>query len=107
MRIEHDGQVLAASSRPVLVFETMLPTRFYLPRADVRAELVPSPTRSTCAYKGHAAYWSAAGVPDVAWSYAEPPEELARLRDLVCFFDERLDVTVDGVARARPVTPWS
>ena len=85
----------------------MLPTRFYLPRADVRADLVASPTRSTCAYKGHAAYWSVAGVPDVAWSYAEPPPEMALLRDLVCFFDERLDVTVDGVTRARPVTPWS
>lgn len=107
VRIEHEGRVLAASSRPVLVFETMLPTRFYLPRADVRAELVPSPTRSTCAYKGHADYWTVAGVPDVAWSYPEPPEELQRLRDLVCFFDERLDVTVDGVARSRPVTPWS
>ncbi|MGI5129514.1 DUF427 domain-containing protein [Pseudonocardia sp. CA-107938] len=107
VRIEHDGQVLAESSRPVLVFETMLPTRFYLPRDDVRAALEPSPTRTTCAYKGHASYFTAAGLPDIAWSYPEPQEELTRLRDLVCFFDERLDVTVDGVARPRPVTPWS
>lgn len=107
VHIEHDGQVLGASTRPVLVFETLLPTRFYLPRADVRAELVASPTRTTCAYKGHASYWSAAGLPDIAWSYPAPQEELQRLQDLVCFFDERLDVTVDGVARRRPVTPWS
>jgi len=107
VRIEHEGQVLAASERPVLVFETMLPTRCYLPRADVRAELVPSPTRSTCAYKGHASYWTVAGLPDIAWSYPEPQEELARLQDLVCFFDERVDVTVDGVTRPRPITPWS
>lgn len=107
VRIEHEGQVLAASTRPVLVFETLLPTRFYLPRADVQAELVASPTRSTCAYKGHASFWSVAGAADIAWSYPEPQEELHRLRDLVCFFDERLDVTLDGVARARPVTPWS
>lgn len=107
VRIEHGGQVLAASSRPVLVFETMLPTRFYLPRADVRAELEPSQTRSTCAYKGHASYWSVAGLADIAWSYPEPQEELARLQDLICFFDERLDVTLDGVTRPRPVTPWS
>ena len=59
VRLELDGQVLAVSSRPVLLFETMLPTRYYLPRADVTAELVPSPTRTWCAYKGQASYFSA------------------------------------------------
>lgn len=107
VRIEHDGRLLAESDRPVVVFETLLPPRYYLPRSDVRADLAASPTRSTCAYKGHAEYWTVAGVPDIAWSYPEPQEELARLRDLVCFFDERLDVTVDGTLRPRPVTPWS
>ena len=58
VRLELDGQVLAVSSRPVLLFETMLPTRYYLPRADVTAELVPSPTTTWCAYKGEASYFS-------------------------------------------------
>jgi uncharacterized protein (DUF427 family) len=111
VRLELDGVVLAESSRPVLLFESMLPMRFYLPRDDVRAELVPSPTRTTCAYKGHAGYWSAvvAGtpVPDLAWSYAEPLHDAAAVRGLVAFFDERVDVVLDGVRRERPVTPWS
>ena len=58
VRLELDGQVLAVSSRPVLLFETMLPARYYLPRADVTAELVPSPTTTWCAYKGEASYFS-------------------------------------------------
>jgi uncharacterized protein (DUF427 family) len=99
------------SSRPVLLFETMLPTRYYLPRADVMAELVPSPTRTWCAYKGQASYFSASVggrlVPDIAWSYPDPRHDAARVRDLIAFFDERIDVVLDGERRARPVTPWS
>ena len=111
VRLELDGQVLAVTSRPVLLFETMLPTRYYLPRADVAAELVPSPTRTWCAYKGQASYFSASVggqlVPDIAWSYPDPQHDAARVRDLIAFFDERIDVILDGERRARPVTPWS
>src|SRR6516164_2749446 len=111
VRLELDGQVLAVSSRPVLLFETMLPTRYYLPRADVTAELVPSSTRTWCAYKGQASYFSAAVgdrlVPDIAWSSSDPQHDADRVRDLIAFFDERIDVTLDGARRARPVTPWS
>jgi uncharacterized protein (DUF427 family) len=111
VRLELDGQVLAVSSRPVLLFETMLPTRYYLPRADVTAELMPSSTRTWCAYKGQASYFSAQVgdrlVPDIAWSYPDPEHDAARVRDLIAFFDERIDVTLDGQRRPRPVTPWS
>jgi len=111
VRLELDGQVLAASSRPVLLFETMLPARYYLPREDVTAELVPSSTRTWCAYKGQASYFSASVggrlVPDIAWSYPDPQHDADRVRDLIAFFDERIDVTLDGERRARPVTPWS
>ena len=111
VRLELDGQVLAVSSRPVLLFETMLPTRYYLPRADVTAELVASSTRTWCAYKGQASYFSASVggrlVPDIAWTYEDPRHDAARVRDLIAFFDERIDVTLDGQRRARPVTPWS
>jgi uncharacterized protein (DUF427 family) len=111
VRLELEGEVLAVSSRPALLFETMLPTRYYLPRADVTAELVPSATRTWCAYKGQASYFSAQVggrlVPDIAWSYPDPRHDADRVRDLIAFFDERVDVTLDGERRARPVTPWS
>jgi uncharacterized protein (DUF427 family) len=111
VRLELAGEVLAESSRPRLLFETLLPVRFYLDRADVRVPLRPSPTRTWCAYKGEASYWSAEVggelVPDLVWSYPEPRHDAAAVRGLVCFFDERVDVVLDGERRERPVTPWS
>jgi uncharacterized protein (DUF427 family) len=111
VRLELDGQVLAESSRPMLLFETMLPVRYYLPREDIRAELSPSDTRTYCAYKGQAAYWSVAVgdrvVPDLAWTYQEPLHDAAQVRGLTAFFDERVDVVVDGERHERPITPWS
>jgi uncharacterized protein (DUF427 family) len=111
VRIELDGQVLAESARPTLLFETLLPVRYYLPRDDVRVELVPSGTRTACPYKGEAVYFSPVvhgrPVPDVVWSYPDPLPESSRVRDLLCFFTEHLDVVLDGEPQARPVTPWS
>ena len=111
VRLELDGQVLAESSRPMLLFETMLPVRYYLPREDIRAELSPSGTRTYCAYKGQASYWSATVgdrvVPDIAWAYQEPLHDAAQIRGLTAFFDERVDVVVDGERRERPITPWT
>jgi uncharacterized protein (DUF427 family) len=106
-----DGQVLADSTRPRLVFETLLPVRFYLPPDDVTAELRPSATRTWCPYKGEASYWSVAVgdrvVPDLVWSYPQPLADAVELGGCRAFFDERVDLVVDGVPRARPVTPWS
>lgn len=108
VRIEHEGRLLAESSRPKLLFETMLPVRFYLPREDVKVRLQHSDTVSYCAYKGRASYFSVPDGPrDVAWTYYEPLNEAEPVRDRICFFDERVDVTVDGVPQARPATPWS
>ena len=111
VRVELDGHVLAQSSRPTLLFETMLPTRYYLPPGDVRAELTPSGTRTYCAYTGQASYWSAAAgdrvVPDIAWTYQQPGHDAARVGGLIAFFNERLDVIVDGERLERPITPWS
>jgi uncharacterized protein (DUF427 family) len=111
VRIELDGELLAESARPTLLFETMLPTRFYLPREDVRVELAASETESWCAYKGRASYWSATlgdhGVADIAWSYPAPQHEAEHVRDLVSFFDERVDLVLDGERRERPRTPWT
>jgi uncharacterized protein (DUF427 family) len=111
VRVEVDGEVMAESSRPLLLFETALPTRYYLPPDDVRVELVPGSTRSTCPYKGVARWWSARLgdrlVEDIAWSYPEPVPENPRIAGLICFRNERVDLTVDGERLPRPVTPWS
>jgi uncharacterized protein (DUF427 family) len=108
VRVESDGQVLAESSRPMLLFETLLPVRFYLPREDVAVRLEPSDTATYCAYKGRASYFSVPDGPrDIAWTYHEPLHDADPVRDRICFFDERLDVIVDGKRRDRPVTPWS
>jgi uncharacterized protein (DUF427 family) len=99
---------LAESSRPLLLFETLLPLRFYLPRADVVADLEPTDTVSDCAYKGRASYFSVPDGPaDVAWTYHQPLREAEPIRDHVAFFNERVDVIVDGQRRQRPTTPWS
>ncbi|MGH3380991.1 MAG: DUF427 domain-containing protein, partial [Actinoallomurus sp.] len=91
----------------VLLFETGLPVRYYLPREDVRLEaLKPSETTSYCAYKGEASYWSH-GAEDVAWTYVSPLREAEPVRDLVCFWNERTDIEVDGTLQERPESPWS
>lgn len=108
VRIESDGRQLAESSRPLLLFETSLPLRFYLQRADIVADLEPSDTVSYCAYKGRASYLSVSDGPaDIAWTYPEPLREAEPVRDYVAFFNERVDVIVDGQRRERPVTHWS
>jgi uncharacterized protein (DUF427 family) len=107
VRIERGGRLLADSTRPRLVFETDLPTRFYLPRADVCAPLHRSDRRTACAYKGEAVYWSFGDGADIAWSYPEPLPGVERLTDLVAFYDELVDVIVDGVVRPRPDGPFA
>jgi uncharacterized protein (DUF427 family) len=110
--VEIAGEVVADSRRPHAVFETSLPVRWYLPMEDVRQELlVPSGLVTSCPYKGTARYWSvrAGGElhEDIAWSYPTPIPELPRVAGLVAFFDERVDLTVDGERQERPITPWS
>lgn len=108
VHVERDGVVLAESSRPYLLFEPPLPVRYYLPTQDVRCDLLqPSPTRSVCAYKGEATYWSVAGADDIAWSYPAPLRQTAEIVGRITFFNEHADITVDGIRLDRPVTPWS
>jgi uncharacterized protein (DUF427 family) len=107
-----DGTVLADTTRAVSLLETQLPTRWYIPREDVRMELLEaSRHRTTCAYKGHASYYSRVGAGevgrDIAWTYPEPLHEAESIRNLLCFFSERTDLSLDGVEQDRPVTPWS
>jgi uncharacterized protein (DUF427 family) len=108
VRVEVDGELLAYSTRPLLLFETGLPVRYYLPPEDVRMELLtPSETRSLCAYKGEASYLSAPGAEDVAWTYPDPLPDNAEICDAVAFFNENVDISVDGEAIDRPSTQWS
>jgi len=108
VRLEWEDRLLAESSRPLLLFETLLPVRCYLPRADVVVHLEPTDAVSYCAYKGRASYFSVPDGPsDVAWTYPEPLREAEPIRDHIAFFDERVDVIVDGQLRERPISPWS
>jgi uncharacterized protein (DUF427 family) len=107
-----DGEVLAETRRPTLLFETGLPVRFYMPREDAREELlVPSATRTICAYKGKASYWSVRigerVHEDVAWCYPDPFPDNRQIEGLIAFFNERTDITVDGEDAGRPQTQWS
>ncbi len=99
VRVEVDGTTVAESSRPMMLIETWLPVRWYLPREDVRTDLLtPSGTRTICAYKGIASYLSADGVPDVAWFYPDPLHDALPVKDLLCFW-RPAKVYVDGVAQ--------
>ena len=107
-----DGVTLASSDRPVLLLETHLPTRYYLPREDVRLDLlVPTDNTSVCPYKGRAdAYWTWPGPPavhNVAWSYSAPAGAVAEVAGRVAFYNELVDLTVDGVLQPRPESPFS
>ena len=102
------GEVVAESRSQALLFEPPIPPRYYLPREDVRMDLLsPSSTRTFCAYKGEASYLSFSGAPDVAWYYPAPLREAAEVTGRIAFFNELVDIDVDGSRLERPVTPWS
>jgi uncharacterized protein (DUF427 family) len=94
--VDVGGTIVADSTRPTALFETGLPVRWYLPRDDVRMDLLtPSDTHTTCAYKGQASYLSASGAPDVAWYYPDPLNDAVPVKDLVSFWRDAT-VYVDG-----------
>jgi uncharacterized protein (DUF427 family) len=107
-----DGETLAESTRALALFEAGLPTRWYLPRDDVRAELRSNGAlRTGCAYKGFASYYDVEVgdrvEPFLAWCYPDPLEGMGRITGRFCFFNERVDLTVDGERQSRPKTQWS
>ena len=93
MRI--NGETVADSKRALALTEGSLPMRWYIPREDISAELEPSERRTTCPFKGEATHFSVGGEEAVAWSYEEPIEQVSEIRDLVAFYDERVDLQVD------------
>ncbi|HWX09828.1 MAG TPA: DUF427 domain-containing protein [Gaiellaceae bacterium] len=112
IRVSLDGELLADTVRAKALFESNLPTRWYLPQDDVRLELLePSSTLTRCAYKGQASYWHVRIGDelheDLAWTYHEPQHDAEPARDLIAFYNERVDIEVDGQPHERPMTQWS
>jgi uncharacterized protein (DUF427 family) len=112
VRVSVNGEVVAETTRAKVIFETGLPPRWYFPPEDVRAEvLVESKKRTGCAYKGFASYKTVrvdGGIEeDVVWFYEDPRREAEPIRGYLAFFNERVDIEVDGELQERPVTQWS
>ena len=112
VEISIDGVKVADSRNPRLLFETGLPVRYYLPKEDVRPEfLVESDTHSRCPYKGLASYQTlkvnGKTYPDYVWHYENTIPECPKIHGLYCFFNERVDITIDGEPQPRPKTKWS
>jgi uncharacterized protein (DUF427 family) len=113
VRVEMLGETIAETRRPRLLFETGLPTRYYIPRRDVRMDLlVPSDTVTECPYKGRATYYGVRVgnrlARDLVWTYEFPILECGKIENLLCFYNERVDALhVDGHLEAKPESPWS
>ncbi len=110
VRVEVDGTTVAESARPVILFETGLPPRYYLPLPDVRTDLLaPSGTQTHCPYKGMATY-SVGGHRSTArctltFRVGVPRSPGGKPEDqpaLACFYDEKTDVYLDGQLQAAP-----
>jgi uncharacterized protein (DUF427 family) len=112
VRVEVDGVTVAESRTPRILYETGLPPRYYLPLADLRMDLLrPSERSSRCPYKGTAGYWTVEvdgrRYEDLVWIYRMPLPESQKIAGLACFYNEKVDLYVDGVLQDRPRTPFS
>lgn len=112
VRVELDGVTLAESRAPHILFETGLPPRYYLPLPELRRELLrPSSTQTHCPYKGTAGYFSVevGGTvhEDLVWIYRQPLAESQKVAGLACFYNEKVDIFLDGELQGRPRTPFS
>lgn len=107
-----DGIRIADSSAPAILFETGLPARYYLPMTDVRTELLTaSVSESHCPYKGTASYWhldvNGRRYDDFVWCYRAPLPESQKIAGRLCFYNEKVDLVLDGQLLDRPVTKFS
>jgi len=112
VRVEVDGVTVADSTRPVILYETGLPPRYYLPLSHIRTDLLtPSSTQTHCPYKGTATYWSVdtgqGPHEDLVWIYRMPLPESQKIAGLACFYDEKVDVYLDGELQERPRTHFA
>lgn len=106
-----DGEQVAESSTAVVLYEHGLPARFYLPAADLRWEaLTPVDLRTTCPYKGEAdRYWALASAPEreIAWSYSAPFHQVSAIKDRIAFYNERVELVVDGAPYVDSPRSWA
>jgi uncharacterized protein (DUF427 family) len=106
-----DGVLVASTTGAVVLQETGLPPRFYLPRGDVRVELFATDKESVCPFKGGASYWSVEidgnRHENLVWAYEDPIPGMEAIKGRLAFFDERVDVVIDGELQSRPVTQWT
>jgi len=113
VRVVLGGETVAESTNAHFLFETNLPTRYYIPKEDVRMGLLsPTATTTRCPYKGEAVYWSATvggeTFDDIVWSYPAPVPECPKIQDLMCFYNENVEaIFVDGEKMETPKTKWS
>ncbi|ATL65390.1 DUF427 domain-containing protein [Nocardia terpenica] len=112
VRVEIDGRTVAESTHPHILFETGLPPRYYIPLTDIRQDLLtPSTTRTSCPYKGTAAYFNVrignTEHPDLVWYYRTPLPESQKIAGLACFYNEKVDLYIDGELQERPKSPFS
>ncbi|CCM04246.1 uncharacterized protein FIBRA_06413 [Fibroporia radiculosa] len=113
VRVEVNGVEVANTRKPRLLFETSLPVRTYIPKTDCRMDLlVSSDLTTSCPYKGTANYYSVKTpsgetFKDIAWWYHVPLPECADIKGFIAFYDEKVDVWVDGVHQKRPNSIWS
>ena len=113
LRVELGGETVAETDRPVLLFETGLPTRYYIPKVDVKMDLLEdSRSHTECPYKGVASYYSVKVgekvYEDIAWYYPFPYPEAGKIQNMIAFYQEKVDaVYIDGEKQDKPKTPWS
>ena len=112
VRVEVDGVTVAESRQPRILFETGLPARYYLPKTHVRLDLlIPTDTVSHCPYKGQAEWWSVRVGDnvhqDLAWSYRTPLPESQKIAGLIAFYNEKVDIYLDGELQQRPSTKFA
>lgn len=112
VRVEVDGVTVADSVSPHVLFETNLPARFYLPKPHVRMDLLEhTDSHTACPYKGTAEYWAVrigdTVHKDLVWSYPTPLPESRQVAGLLCFYNEKVDIYLDGVLQPRPVSKFA
>jgi uncharacterized protein (DUF427 family) len=112
VRVEIDGETVADTTNASFLFETGLPTRYYMPKTDVRFGLLtPTDTKTACPYKGTARYWSVTvdgeTHQDVVWGYDSPLPESQKVTGLVCFYNEKVDIYIDEELQDKPKTKFS
>jgi uncharacterized protein (DUF427 family) len=108
--VEVADTVVADTRAAVVLYETGLIPRRYLPPTDVRRDLlVASDTVTHCPYKGTTRYWHLQvgehRVEDAVWSYPSPLPESLAIAGLLCIDETKVDLTVDGRRRPRPSSP--